>query len=57
MDKSITTVSKNTLETLMKVRDLAKANLCVQMGESTKVISFMAISKALIPCQTTVKAP
>ena len=56
MEKSITIVSKNTLETLKTVRDLVKENFCAQTDESTKVISFMATSKALIPCQTTVKA-
>ena len=49
METSITTVSNNTLETLKKVRDLAKENLCAQMDENTRVISFMATSKALIP--------
>ena len=49
MEISITTVSKNTLETLKRVRDLAKANFCAQMDENTRVISFMATSKALIP--------
>ena len=49
MEISITTVSKNTLETLKKVRDLAKVNFCAQMDENTRAISFMATSKALIP--------
>ena len=57
MEKSITIVSKSMLETLKTVRDLVKENFCVQTDESTKVISFMATSKALIPCQTMVKAP
>ena len=57
MEKSITTVSKNTLGTLKTDRDLVKENFCAQTDESTRVISFMATSKALIPCQTMVKAP
>ena len=49
MEKSITIVSKSMLETLKTVRDLAKENFCAQTDESTRVISFMATFKALIP--------
>jgi hypothetical protein len=49
MEISITTVSKNTLETLKMVIDLAKENFYAQMDENTRVISLLATSKALIP--------
>ena len=48
MEISIITVNKNTLGTFTMVRDRVKANFCAQMDESTRVISSLATSRALI---------